>query len=373
MKRIVGFSIIVVLVVAFSIFRLVFKPAEINESQISKEQALSIYRKVKQTMGLPKEESKLYRRIYYDEWDRREIVIIDDGILDIEIDRKTGEIVRFFNWQVYQSLEKKQEKFPEIKATKTEEEILKLAENYIKLITGKSPPSNYIPKIKYCDKGYCRGEWRITYRRVLNGYLYEGGETDWFRVRIADYSGELISFVKKPESETCPTEVKISEEKAKEIACKLSMRFARALSRMEGVRVSRKEWAKITTTVFSCKLQIVHPNHFFRIIYWWISGILGGILHGELPSLYTQTLKSRLAYVVRVKIQKEGVIEVLKVKVYVDAETGKVLCRGLTGNGDDISGSLSNIKSIKLKAELKTKESPSTPVLYRWCVTWKSK
>ena len=57
----------------------------------------------------------------------------------------------------------------------------------------------------------------------------------------------------------------------------------------------------------------------------------------------------------------------------IDAETGKVLCRGLTGNGDDISGSLSNIKSIKLKAELKTKKFPSTPVLYRWCVTWKSK
>jgi len=141
MKRIVGFSIIVifVLVVAFSIFRLVFKPAEINESQISKEQALSIYRKVKQTMGLPKEEPKLHIKIYYDEWDRREIVIIDDGILDIEIDRKTGEIVRFFNWQLCQSLGKKQEKFPEIKATKTKEEILKLAENYIKLITGKFP------------------------------------------------------------------------------------------------------------------------------------------------------------------------------------------------------------------------------------------
>ena len=327
MKRIVGFSVIVivVLVVAFSIFRLVFKPAEINESQISKEQALSIYRKVKQTMRLPKEVPKLHIKIDYDEWDRREIVIIDDGILDIEIDRKTGEIVRFFNWQVKQSLEKKQEKFPEIKATKTEEEILKLAENYIKLITGKSPPSNYIPEIEYYDKDdYWRGEWRITYRRVLNGYLYEGIDTDRLEVRIADYSGELISFVKKPESETCPTEVKISEEKAKEIACKLSMWL---LARLGGVILSRKEWAKITT-VSSCKLRIVHPNHSFNLMYGMIRGILRSILQDKLPSSfrYDLTSKNRLAYVVEVEIQGEERMKIIhSVKVYVDAATGKVL------------------------------------------------
>jgi len=148
-------------------------------------------------------------------------------------------------------------------------------------------------------------------------------------VRIADYSGELLSFVKKPESETCPTEVKISEEKAKEIACKLSMRFARTLGQWGGVILSWKEWAKIPTTVSSCKLRIVHPNHSFNFVYGLIRGILRSILPDKLPSSfrYDLTSKNRLAYVVQVKIQGGEMMGIIpsSVKVYVDAETGKVL------------------------------------------------
>jgi len=54
----------------------------------------------------------------------------------------------------------------------------------------------------------------------------------------------------------------------------------------------------------------------------------------------------------------------------LDAETNETLCTGLTGNGDDISGVLSGVRSIKLKAELKTTNPPATPVLHDWAVTW---
>ncbi len=54
----------------------------------------------------------------------------------------------------------------------------------------------------------------------------------------------------------------------------------------------------------------------------------------------------------------------------IDAQTGKVLCSGLTGNGDDISNI--NAKSIRLKAELISYNPPKSPVLYSWSVSWKT-
>ena len=56
----------------------------------------------------------------------------------------------------------------------------------------------------------------------------------------------------------------------------------------------------------------------------------------------------------------------------LDAETGKVLCTNLTGKGDDVSAALAGVRSIKLKAELITNDPPKTPVLYDWCITWKT-
>jgi hypothetical protein len=55
----------------------------------------------------------------------------------------------------------------------------------------------------------------------------------------------------------------------------------------------------------------------------------------------------------------------------LDAETNAILCKELSGNGDDVSGCLEGNASVKLKAKLSTSNTSNKPILQEWELRWR--
>ncbi len=232
-----------------------------------------------------------------------ELIEISDKEITIKVSPKTGEVVSVYIPAVTKELKNWRKNTPEITSpTKEANQIKQIALKYIKLITEKPLPSNFVlSKIRYNynDKTRDKGSWYIIWTRTLNGYEYQN---DGISVSIVDYSGKLESFFSQTASEECPTETRITREKAERIA------IAKASS-VAG-RIYTLYYGKPKNpTIFSVKLMIVNPNGFFE---------------GKLGDYYS-TPKCRLAYVIRVNFEVEPPKENVWIYVYVDANTGGVL------------------------------------------------
>lgn len=274
---------------------------------ISDEQALAIHRNIKGKLGLTKKERELFTGEDRDGIFGH-VIMVGDGTFNTRIDALTGKVALFHNHQLAENLYKERKKLPKtVQATRTEKEILELANQYIQVITGAPAPQDYcLKRLEYDNKG----EWAVIYKRISSGYEYLTN-TDAIGVYIADVSGELISFMRWPESKHCPTEAKISEEKAKKVASKVALQFIEDMARIEGEKISIKDF---NISVLSSELKIVNPNYLFSEVRkkWRRAQVV-------------QTLKTRLAYVVSVKITEAGKSSSCKMTVFVDAATGKAL------------------------------------------------
>jgi hypothetical protein len=155
--------------------------------------------------GLPALEiSESWRR-----WERKDILEIRSDSLHLSVNRPTGEVVRFTD----RTLPPEEER----DATRTQEEVISLAESYIKKITGRARPKDYNALTVEYDRQ--DGEWVINYSRTVNGIRFTIGAYHFFFLQIDDLSGRLRAFARGASLERLPPlDVKITRERAIRIA-----------------------------------------------------------------------------------------------------------------------------------------------------------
>lgn len=314
-KRIViSLMVLAVLLGAVTLFKLASRRGRV----VSDEEALTTHRKIKERLGLEQEEPKLSIKEKLDDCIFGHIINVMDGVVHTRFDARSGEVLGFSNDRFRQVFYKEQEKLPEIiEATKTKEDVLELSKEYVELITGVPIPQDcYLAKLKYYNSGNGKGEWYILYTRRLNGYEYYTN-TGGIGISIVDASGKLISLVRWPESGPCPTEVKISEEEAKEIALREVLKFiefTEKIAEKEGEDIQDDEIPN--PSISSCKLWIVNPNDFLKKFF-----------RGKGVSS-SATREVRLAYVIEVDMSTEELFQLI---IFVDAATGKIIGGDMKG------------------------------------------
>jgi len=281
------------------------------ETDLSKEKEIIRvqYEKVRKILGITESVSKISIRTHEGRDARGDVIEIEDGSISLELAEKTGEIVFVYSLNTANDLHKWQEKFPDSnKPIRKPTEMFALARNYVERITGKPVPENFIARTTYYDQGYLRGKWNIIWRRTLNGYPYDN---DVIGIGFSDVSGKFISLVVSQTSEICPTEVKIPEEEARKIAIEYtSQHVHKFYQNAYGGQFSNPE-------IESIELRIVNPNYLYE-----------RKLRG-LP--IRPTLKSRLAYYIWVKYKVDQPKNAIKMLVWIDAATGKILGGDYTG------------------------------------------
>jgi hypothetical protein len=216
--------------------------------------AITLHRQMREKFGIEGEE-ELPTLELCDRQGRGDELIIRSDSLRLRVDRITREATSFLDrtmpfppWKYGIDQERD--------ATRTQEEIISLAEYYIKKITGRPRPRDYnVLYIRYNRQG---GEWIIAFSRTVNGIrfspIFAG---DDFSLSIDDLSGRVPSFTRRPRLPVPPLDVRIPRERATRIARGgLALLFGSA-------------------EVVYAELQIVEPTHRFEPRLAWVVVLAG--------------------------------------------------------------------------------------------------
>jgi len=224
------------------------------------------------------------------------------GPAEMWFDAKDGRIRYLGNEVLLYYLEEIEPMPAEVKATKTEAEIIQLAEKYRQIIMGDfSKEMTYAkPKAKFHSYGMDVGKWEITWQRLINGYSVWA---DCIRIRIYDSLNldldGFSAFGAGLQYESCPTDVKINSEDAKKVAW-ATVDF-----------IQREYYTYIKDLKFTLdksELLIIAPNYLFdsRVKDWSVG--------------FLENRTTRLAY--RFDFLSENRD---RLGIDIDAETGEVL------------------------------------------------
>jgi hypothetical protein len=187
------------------------KVVPLPRTQEEDQWAIALHRQMREKFGIEEKElptlevCKSLRR-----WRRRDILEIESESLCLLVNRTTREVIEFTD----RTLPPEEER----DATRTEEEIISLAENYIKKITGRARPADY--NALYVEYDRQDGEWDVTFARTVNGIRFSifGGH-HFFSLWIGDLSGRIRLFGRGTSLEKLPPlDVRVSRERAIRIA-----------------------------------------------------------------------------------------------------------------------------------------------------------
>lgn len=221
----------------------------------------------------------------------------------MEIDAVNGKILFCINHVILEN-NKNLDK-GDSKPKKTKEEIIKQAEEYVKILIGEMPKDTGSVTANYINPT-CKVEWHVFWDRREGEYKYC---SDSFGVTIDEDYG-LSSFGYNFFSDYIPPkQIDISKEKAIEIGKKNINKI------MHSPNADGRFNSYKTGEVKSAKLWIVNPNYFH--------------IKGEYS--FTNKPYARLAWAVdfacvNKKTDKEDGFK--KVSIWIDAETGEILGGG---------------------------------------------
>ncbi len=229
--------------------------------------------------------------------------------LGVRINIKTKEVMHISNVREQRRREKwAEEALVEVEPLNTQETMEKLGREFVEKIRGYFPSNLSSPSVGFRSTGYPKGSWDMIWFREEKGYRHPN---DWIQVTINDRTRKLISYEARLVSEELvSTDVKITEDEAKEIAAKHLRYFAKKLD------APSEEHDRIPNEASSVKLEIVNPNYVF-------------VEDREVLSMRAAT-ETVLAYIVELNFgvvpsfdEREQIIW-----VWVDAETGEVVGGG---------------------------------------------
>lgn len=306
---IIGMLFLATLLVSLGKTNIVFALSDTSLNETEKQMVMTQWKKVRDVLDIKGVDGQV-RMGRIDSGKRGKFLLIHDDALSLEI-FETGVISQIISYSVAQELHNWQATSSVIyPPTKNSLQMQELAKSYVKQILGFIPDSNYKIKTRYWDRGYPKGEWHVFWVRTLNGYEYDSIYDGGISVAMSDHTGEFLSFGRKILSvQECPTEVKISQKQAEQIATEKAIRYARKIYHSKTVS---------NPVIDFSQLKIVNPDHTFDKIE-----------HKQITSESEDGMMCRLAYETQVRVSviigETNKETKKKILIYIDAATGEVV------------------------------------------------